>query len=277
LSTADHTLVMGVLNVTPDSFSDGGRFDATDATDAAVAAGLDLWRQGADLVDVGGESTRPGSVGVSVAEETDRVISVVAALAAAGVLVSVDTSKPEVAAAALDAGAEVVNDITALADPDMAALCAARGPGVVLMHMQGTPETMQLDPRYHDVVAEVARYLIDRAAAAVAAGVDPARICLDPGIGFGKRLDHNLDLLSGVATLAATGYPVLIGTSRKGFLGEILATAGHGAPADRRDPATHATTALAVVAGAAVVRAHDVVGTLQAARTADAIVRSHGR
>ena len=163
LTTADHTLVMGVLNVTPDSFSDGARFEGADA---AVTAGLALWDQGADLVDVGGESTRPGSTGVSPAEELDRVVPVVAALATAGVTVSVDTSKPEVAAACLDAGAEVVNDVTALGRPEMAELCADRGSGVVLMHMQGTPETMQRDPSYQDVVTEVEGFLLGRAGAA---------------------------------------------------------------------------------------------------------------
>lgn len=270
LTNADHTLIVGVLNVTGDSFSDGGRF--IDA-EAAVAAGKALWAEGADLVDIGGESTRPGSTGVSLAEELDRVVPVVAGLVAAGVAVSVDTSKPEVAAAALDSGAEVVNDVTALGHPEMAAVCAGGGAGVVLMHMQGTPETMQLDPRYDDVVAEVERFLLDRAEAAEAARIDPDRICLDPGIGFGKRIEHNLELLACLGTLVATGYPVLVGTSRKGFLGEILSAAGHPASAAQRDQATHATTALAVAAGAAAVRVHDVAGALQAARTADAIVR----
>jgi dihydropteroate synthase len=276
LTTADHTLVMGVLNVTPDSFSDGGRFGGADSITAAVDAGRELWGQGADLVDVGGESTRPGSTGVSSAEELDRVLPVVAGLAAAGVLVSVDTSKPAVAAACIDTGAEVVNDVTALSRPEMAEVCADRGAGVVLMHMQGTPETMQLDPSYHDVVSEVERHLLDRAETAVAAGIDPACICLDPGIGFGKRSADNLDLLAGLGRLASNGFPLLVGASRKGFLGDIVDAAGHPAPAARRDPATHATTALAIAAGVAVVRVHDVVGGLQAARTADAIVRRHG-
>jgi dihydropteroate synthase len=273
LTTADHTLVMGVLNVTPDSFSDGARFDGAEA---AITAGLALWEEGADVVDVGGESTRPGSTGVSVEEEADRVVPVVAALAAAGVTVSVDTSKPEVAAACLDSGAEAVNDVTALARPEMAELCADRGAGVVLMHMQGTPETMQRDPRYDDVVAEVERFLLNRAGVAVAAGIEPTRICVDPGLGFGKRFADNLELLAGLDRLASHGFPVLVGTSRKGFLGDVLDTAGHPVPPALRDPATHATTALAIAAGVAVVRVHDVVGGLQAARTADAIVRRHG-
>ncbi|MBA2337417.1 MAG: dihydropteroate synthase [Acidimicrobiia bacterium] len=274
LTTADHTLIVGVLNVTSDSFSDGGRF--SDA-EGAVAAGRALWAAGADLVDVGGESTRPGSTGVAVGEELDRVVPVVAGLVSAGVAVSVDTSKPAVAAAALDVGAEVVNDVTALAHPEMVAVCAQWGAGVVLMHMQGTPATMQLNPRYDDVVAEVERFLLGRAEVVAAAGIAPDRICLDPGIGFGKRVGHSLELLAGLGALVATGYPVLVGTSRKGFLGEILSAAGHPAPAAQRDQATHATTALAVAAGAAAVRVHDVAGALQAARTADAIVRRRHR
>jgi dihydropteroate synthase len=273
LTTADHTLVMGVLNVTPDSFSDGARFEGADA---AVTAGLELWERGADLVDVGGESTRPGSTGVSPAEELDRVVPVVASLAAAGVTVSVDTSKPDVAAASLDAGAEVINDVTAGARAEMIEVCADRGAGVVLMHMQGTPETMQRDPSYEDVVAEVERFLLDRAEDAVAAGIEPSRICVDPGLGFGKRFADNLDLLAGLGRLASHGFPLLVGTSRKGFLGDVIGAAGHPAPPPLRDPATHATTALAIAAGVAVVRVHDVVGGLQAARMADAIVRSHG-
>ena len=191
-------------------------------------------------------------------------------------LVSVDTSKPEVAAACLDAGAEVVNDVTALGDPVMAGGVRRAGAGVVLMHMQGTPETMQIAPRYDDVVVEVERFLLARATAATDAGIDRSRICLDPGIGFGKRFADNLDLLAGLRRLAGHGFPVMVGASRKGFLGEIVADAGHPTEAARRDPATHATTALAVAAGAAVVRVHDVVGAIQAARTADAIVRRPG-
>jgi dihydropteroate synthase len=273
LTTADHTLVMGVLNVTPDSFSDGGQFTTSGA---AVAAGLELRRQGADLVDVGGESTRPGSTGTEATEELDRVVPVVAGLVDAGVMVSVDTSKPEVAAACLAAGAEVVNDVTAWGDPLMAEVCAEHGAGIVLMHMRGTPETMQIDPRYDDVVGEVEQFLLARATAATDAGIDRSRICLDPGIGFGKRFADNLDLLAGLPRITGHGFPVMVGASRKGFLGEIAADAGHPTEADRRDPATHATTALVVASGAAVVRVHDVAGAIQAARTADAIVRRPG-
>ena len=204
---------MGVLNVTPDSFSDGGRFLEFDA---AVAHGRRLAAEGADIIDVGGESTRPGADPVSVSDEIDRVVPVVRALAADGIAVSIDTSKAEVAAAAIVAGAAVVNDVTSLADPAMAPLVAAAGVGVVLMHMQGTPRTMQADPHYDDVVAEVTRFLLDRAGAAGAAGVERDRIVVDPGIGFGKNLAHNLALLgSGVEALAATRYPVAGGAARR--------------------------------------------------------------
>ena len=277
LTTEDHTLIMGVVNVTPDSFSDGGDLAATPGTvdhDAAVAHGIRLFAQGADLVDVGGESTRPGTRGVSVEEELARVEPVVAGLVAAGVRVSIDTSKPRVAAAATTAGAEVVNDVTALRQPEMAALCAEAGVGVVLMHMQGTPETMQVDPRYGDVVVEVAADLEARAGTAIQAGVSADRICLDPGIGFGKTFDHNLALLTGLNRIRSLGFPVLVGTSRKGFLGEILERAGHPAGAADRDPATGASVALAIAHGASVVRVHNVANALQSARTADAIVRS---
>ena len=267
LDTADHTLVMGVLNTTPDSFSDGGTY-----ADAAVAVrrGLEMLSDGADLVDVGGESTRPGAPAVEAAEELRRVLPVVRALVAAGAVVSVDTSKAEVAAAALEAGAAVVNDVTAFGDPEMAGVVARAGAGVVLMHMQGTPRTMQDDPSYGDVLAEVTAFLVGRAATAHAAGIGPDAVCLDPGIGFGKRLEHNLALLAGVPRLAAAGYPVMVGASRKRFLGEILGTL----PPAERDAATAAAHVLAIAGGAAVIRTHNVVVGLQTARVADAIVRA---
>ena len=266
---------MGVVNVTPDSFSDGGRFASPDEVDhdGAVAAGLAMVAAGADIVDVGGETTRPGSHGVTADVEASRVLPVVEALADAGVTVSIDTSKAEVAQAALDAGAEIVNDVTALSDPAMAKACALSDCGVVLMHMQGTPRTMQHDPRYDDVVLDVSYALRDAAAAAVDAGVDRDRICLDPGIGFGKAWEDNLKLLNSLDRITGLGFPVLVGASRKSFLGRVLEAAGHPAVAEKRDPATLATVALAVASGVAVVRVHDVAGTLQAARTADAIVR----
>ena len=274
LSPDDHTLIMGIVNVTPDSFSDGGRYAAVEA---AVAHGLSMWNQGADVVDVGGESTRPGAEPVSAIEEMSRVVPIVRDLADQGVVVSVDTMKAEVASAAIGAGAHIINDVSALTDPEMADVCAATGAGVVLMHMQGEPRTMQDDPNYDDVVPEVASFLENRADHAIRAGIARSRICVDPGIGFGKTFDHNLDLLNGVDRLGAIGYPVLIGTSRKGFLGAILQDAGFSASADQRDPATAATVALAVVGGASVVRVHNVGHALQAARTADAMVRASRR
>ena len=267
LDTAAHTLVMGALNVTPDSFSDGGRY-ADPA--AALRRGLEMLAEGADLIDVGGESTRPGASPVSAGEELRRVLPVVRALAAAGAVVSIDTAKSEVAAGALEAGAAVVNDVTAFGDPEMAGVVSRAGAGVVLMHMQGTPRTMQDDPRYHDVLAEVTDYLVARAAVARAAGIDPAAICLDPGIGFGKRLEHNLALLRGLPHLVAAGYPVLVGASRKRFIEAVL---GPIAPLER-DVASSAAHVLAIVGGAAAIRVHNVVVGLQTARIADAIVRA---
>ncbi len=266
LSLRERTLVMGIVNVTPDSFSDGGRYyDAA----AAIAHGSRLWAEGADLVDVGGESTRPGAADVSSHEEIQRVVPVVEALAAQGVVVSVDTSKAEVAEAALDAGAEVVNDVTALRDAGMAELVASRRAGLVLMHMLGTPRTMQRDPQYEDVVAEVRSFLLQRAEVATQAGVDRERIAIDPGIGFGKTVEHNLLLLRHLDGLLATGYPVLVGTSRKSFLGTIV---GIEEP-ERRDVATTATVALAAATGVAVVRVHNVAQALQAIQVASAIVQ----
>ena len=267
LSTADRTLIMGVVNVTPDSFSDGGRFLGADR---AILHGRRLHTDGADLVDVGGESTRPGAEAVSATEELKRVVPVVAGLVAAGVPVSVDTSKPEVAAAALAEGALVVNDISAFGHPDMAPLIAQARCGAVLMHMQGTPRVMQNDPTYADVAVEVRDFLVERAASAERAGVERSRICVDPGIGFGKNQHHNLQLLARLDLLVATGYPVLVGTSRKSFLGKIL---DEPDPAER-DVATAATVAIAATRGAAVVRVHNVAMTRQAVLVADAIVRS---
>lgn len=267
LSTADRTLIMGVVNVTPDSFSDGGRFLGADS---AVAHGRLLSTEGADLVDVGGESSRPGAEAVPAAEEIKRIVPVIAGLVAAGVAVSVDTTKPEVAAAALTQGALVVNDITAFGHPDMAPLVAEARCGAVLMHMQGAPQMMQDNPTYGDVTIEVRDYLLERAAMAEAAGVERSRICLDPGIGFGKAQRHNLQLLARLNVLVATGYPVLVGTSRKSFLGKIL----DQADPTERDVATAATVAIATTLGAAVVRVHNVAMTRQAVLVADAIVRS---
>ena len=271
LTTTDHTLVMGVVNTTPDSFSDGGRW--AEPHDA-IRRGLQLWDDGADLVDVGGESTRPGARPVSAQEEQARVMPVIEELAARGIIVSVDTSKPEVAAAAVAAGAEIVNDVTGLGSPEMVDLCEETGVGVVIMHMQGEPRTMQADPTYDDVVSDVAAFLRDRTAAAVERGVESSRIVVDPGIGFGKTFEHNLALMAGIGDLG-NGQPVLIGASRKRFLGTILERAGRPSEPDDRDMATAATVALAVAGGAAVVRVHNVADAVDAARTADAIVRVH--
>ncbi len=267
-------LVMGIVNVTPDSFSDGGRHADVEA---AVAHGLQLVADGADLLDVGGESTRPFSTPVDADEEWRRVGEVVRRLAhVAGVPVSIDTSKAVVAARAVAAGAEIINDVTGLTgDPDMVRVAAESGVGVCAMHMQGTPQTMQQAPHYDNVVQEVVTYLRDRVAAAVKAGIRPEAIMVDPGIGFGKTFEHNLAVLSALDQIVASvDVPVVIGTSRKGFLGAILG----GAPADQRDAATLATTVHAFQAGASVVRVHDVAASVSAARVLDAIASStHSR
>lgn len=258
---------MGIVNVTPDSFSDGG-----DHLDPAVAIdhGRALIAAGADILDVGGESTRPGALPVDADAELERVLPVVAGLGATGVPLSIDTSKAAVADAALGAGARIVNDVTALGDPDMAAVAAEHGAGLVLMHMQGEPRTMQRDPVYDDVVEDVTAALLASAESAMAAGVARDAICLDPGIGFGKTLAHNLDLLAtGVARLRHEGFPVLVGASRKSFIAAIL---GDLPPKDR-EVATVAAHVLAIAAGASILRTHNVVMGLQSARVADAIVR----
>jgi dihydropteroate synthase len=250
---------MGVVNVTPDSFSDGGLF--LDA-DAAIAHARELIGEGADIVDVGGESTRPGAEPVAADEELRRVLPVVEGIAGAGALVSIDTSKASVARAALDAGAGMVNDVSALrADPEMAGLVAATGAECCLMHMLGEPRTMQADPRYADVVDDVGAFLEERMAHAVREGVREERIVLDPGIGFGKTVAHNLELLRRLDELTGLGRPLVVGTSRKSFLGRILAdAAGEAEPVDvaRRLPGTIATNVLAYERGARVFRVHDV-------------------
>ncbi len=261
---------MGVVNVTPDSFSDGGRFSDPRA---AIERGQALVGEGADLVDVGGESTRPGADPVSADEEQRRIIPVVEALAGAGVVVSVDTSKAPVAAAAIEGGAEIINDVTGLRDPGVRAVCAESGVGVVIMHMPGTPLTMQRDPRYDDVTVEVKEFLLARAGEAVAAGIGSARIVIDPGLGFGKTPVHSLEVISRLDELTEPGIPVMVGTSRKGFLGTVLEAADLPSGRADRDGATAATTVAAILSGAAIVRVHDVAMTLQVARTADAIVR----
>lgn len=245
-------LVMGVLNVTPDSFSDGGRFVVAER---AVAHGLALVAEGAHVVDVGGESTRPGATPVDEAEERRRVLPVVEALAP-HVRVSIDTTKASVAIAAVEAGATLVNDVSAA----LHEVAAAAGVGWVAMHRQGDPRTMQVAPHYDDVVSEVVAFLVQRAEAARAAGVD--EVWVDPGIGFGKTPRHNLLLLRELGSLVATGFPVVVGTSRKSFLGPLAG----GTPPDDRLEGSLATAVFAMAQGAAVVRAHDVAATVQAAR-----------
>ncbi len=256
--------VMGIVNVTPDSFSDGGFWEGR----SAVQHGLDLVEAGADVVDVGGESTRPGAAPVGEARELDRVSSVVAGLAAAGAVVSIDTMKPAVAEAAIDAGARIVNDVGGLSDPAMRRIVAESGAGVVIMHMQGEPRTMQDEPRYDDVVDDVVAFLRERIAGAMRAGIDPARIVLDPGIGFGKTVEHNLELIRRIPELAALGHHVLVGASRKRFLGTIL---GLDEPRER-DRATSILSGLLFERGVGIVRVHDVAGTREALSLVRAIV-----
>jgi len=257
---------MGILNVTPDSFSEHGlHFECS----SAVEAGKRMMAEGADLLDVGGESTRPGAAPVSEEEELRRVIPVIEALAARGIPVSIDTRKPVVAQAALAVGAEVVNDVTALAAPRMAEICAEAGCVVCLMHMQGAPQTMQASPTYADVVGEVLEFLLGRAANVQAAGVAREHIWLDPGIGFGKTAMHNLLLLNHLRRFADTGYPVLIGVSRKSSIGLIAG----GASVDQRLPGTLAAQVLAQASGVRIVRAHDIKEARQAIDVAAAILK----
>lgn len=257
--------LMGIVNVTPDSFSDGGLYLDPDA---AVAHGQELTEAGAEVLDVGGESTRPGAEPVGEEEELRRVVPVIRGLAGSRARISVDTSKAAVAAAALDAGAEIVNDVTALrGDPGMASLCAERGATVVLMHMLGEPRTMQEDPRYEDVVADVKAFLAERLDAAVAAGVAEERVWLDPGIGFGKTAAHNLELLRRLGELRELGRPLVVGTSRKSFIGKL-----DGSAADQRLGGTIASSILAAAEGADVLRVHDVAEMRQALAVAAAIL-----
>ena len=266
-SPAARPLVMGILNVTPDSFSDGGRYPSFDA---ALARARRLIAEGADILDIGAESTRPGAEPVSVAVEIERLVPLIKAVRAeSAIVVSVDTMKPEVARAAMAAGASVWNDVTALRHaPESAAVAAELGCDVVLMHMQGEPGTMQVEPHYDDVVSEVADFLAERAQLAIWAGVARERIWLDPGIGFGKhKTRHNLPLLAGLDRIVALGFPVLLGASRKRFIG---ATDG-GADADHRLGGSIAAALVGAAAGVAAVRVHDVRETVQALRVWDAI------
>jgi dihydropteroate synthase len=268
LPSADRCLVMGVVNVTPDSFSDGGKWYGTDA---AIAHGLELVAQGADIVDVGGESTRPGAQRVSQDEELRRVGPVITELAKAGVPVSIDTTRARVAEFALDAGAHLVNDVSGgLADPEMPRLVAASGASYVVVHWRGHSRDMYSRAVYADVLREVRDELTRRVDAVVAAGVDPGRIVVDPGLGFGKRPEHNWPLLAGladIAVLAGIAFPVVVGASRKRFLGLLLAGPdGTPRPFDGCDGATVAVTALAAAAGAWCVRVHEVPSNADAVR-----------
>jgi dihydropteroate synthase len=251
-------LVMGIVNATPDSFSDGGDFFDTDA---AIAHGLALQAEGADILDIGGESTRPGAAMVPPDEEQRRVVPVIAALAKAGAVVSIDTRNAATMAAALDAGAAIVNDVTALSgDPASLALVARRRAGVVLMHMQGEPQTMQANPTYGDAPAEIASYLAKRLAVCREAGIAPEMLCVDPGIGFGKTVAHNAEILANVPTLRALGVAVLIGASRKAFIGAL----SKGERPKERLPGSLAAALAAVAGGADILRVHDVAATRQA-------------
>jgi dihydropteroate synthase len=276
LALGTRTALMGIVNVTPDSFSDGGRFYGAEA---AVAQARRLVADGADIIDIGGESTRPFAQSVDAREEVDRVVPVIKALA--GTIptpISIDTSKAEVAEAAVAAGASIINDISALRmDPAIAQVAAKHDLPVVLMHMQGEPRTMQINPSYEDVVAEVADFLGEAKQRAVAAGIDPRKIILDPGIGFGKTLEHNLLLLSHLERLTRLDAPVLVGPSRKAFLRKLLAgPAGDEPQAD--DPevetGTQAAVAAAVMHGAHILRVHEVANSRAMLRVLDAIANA---
>ncbi len=258
--------VMGIVNVTPDSFSDGGKFNTTDK---AVAHAMELVAQGADILDIGGESTRPGATPVPLDEELNRVVPVIKALAQAGVPLSIDTYKPEVMRAAIEAGADIVNDVCALQEPNALEIVAASKVGVCLMHMQGRPQTMQVDPQYQDVVAEVTSFLAARLKAAEAMGISRDRVLLDPGFGFGKRTAHNLTLLNHLSSLQSLGLPLLIGLSRKSLLGQVL-----GSAADERIHASIAASVVSVMRGANIVRVHDVKPTVDALKIVTAVMQN---
>ena len=261
----DRPLVMGILNVTPDSFSDGNRFFSCES---AVARALELEREGADIIDIGGESTRPNAPAVSLAEELERVVPVIEALAGKlSVPISVDTYKAEVARAACAAGAEIVNDVSGLFfDEGMAAAVAQADAGLVVMHTRGTPDRMQADTRYHDLMAEVKSYLLDSLARAEAAGIKASRIAIDPGIGFGKSVEGNLELIRRLPELLALGLPILVGPSRKSFIGAVT-----GRVPDERIFGTAAVVAVSVVNGASILRVHDVAAMRDVAVMARAL------
>jgi len=259
------SLVMGVLNVTPDSFSDGGQFLDTEK---AIERGLQMVTEGAAIIDVGPESVRPGAKAVSTAEQIKRAISVISELnKKTDIAISIDSRNYEVAKAAVDAGAGIINDITALADERMAKLAAEKQMPVILMHMQGTPETMQAEPKYKDVVGEVLEFLLERAKQAQEFGITKEKIFIDPGIGFGKTAEHNLLLLKNIDEFVASGYRVLVGTSRKSFIGKIT---GKEDPS-KRIFGTAATVALCAAAGVSIVRVHDVAEMVEVVKVVNAI------
>ena len=259
-------VVMGVLNVTPDSFSDGGRFAERGA---ALAHARRMIDEGAAIIDIGGESTRPGAAPASVEEELDRVVPVIDALRReCAAFISVDTSKPEVMRAACAAGADIINDVRALREPDALTTAAHTGAGICLMHMKGEPRTMQAAPRYDDVVGEVSAFLAERVAACRAAGIESARLTVDPGFGFGKRIVDNLALLKQLGVLRKLGVPLAVGLSRKSMLAKIT-----GREVDDRTAGSIALAAIAVLNGARIVRAHDVAATIDAIRVAAAVAQ----
>ena len=256
--------VMGILNVTPDSFSDGGRFARRDA---ALAQARRMIGDGAAIIDVGGESTRPGANPASLDEELSRVIPVIEALRAESpVLISIDTNKPDVMRAATDAGADIINDVRALAEPGALAAAARTRAGICLMHMRGEPRTMQIEPHYDDVVTEVAAFLATRLEACRSAGIEADRLAIDPGFGFGKTLAHNLELLKHLGRFAEMGAVLAVGLSRKSMLARLT-----GRAVDDRTAGSVALAAIAVLNGARIVRAHDVAATLDAVRVAAAV------
>jgi dihydropteroate synthase len=261
---ANAPIVMGILNVTPDSFSDGGRYDNPEL---ACAHARIMLEQGATIIDVGGESTRPGSDEVSVEEELARVLPVVTQLAEEGVAVSVDTRHALVAEACVKAGAAIINDVSGFRDEAMVAMAAACDAGIVVMHMLGEPKNMQVDPHYEDVVGEVSAYLLGQAHLLEAAGVAPARICIDPGPGFGKTYDHNLALLRQTRALASLGYPLMAAYSRKGFIGALTGVE----IAAQRVAGSVAVAVFAALHGACVLRVHDVAPTVEALKVVETV------
>jgi dihydropteroate synthase len=259
-------VVMGVLNVTPDSFSDGGRFLSREA---AIAQACRMVEEGAAIIDVGGESTRPGAEPASLESELERVIPVVEGLRRqSAVFISVDTSKPEVMRTAVNAGADIINDVRALAEPGALEAAAVSGAGICLMHMQGEPRNMQDAPQYTDVIADVSAFLAQRVRACRESGIDSARLCVDPGFGFGKRVADNLALLKHLASLDALGLPIAVGLSRKSMLGRLT-----GRAVDQRLAGSVSLAAIAVLNGARIVRAHDVAATFDAVRVAAAVLQ----